>query len=69
MTACTFTPAHEPWSCAVHKGGLRTSLDEERCSIAKTTHEPGDPHEYEAKCRVCGQHGMVQITLVPEKAE
>ncbi len=29
-------------------------------------HAPGDHHQYELICKVCGQLGMVRIVLVPE---
>jgi hypothetical protein len=34
MTECVFVPANEPWSCNVHDG-IRTSLDEPQCDIAR----------------------------------
>jgi hypothetical protein len=39
MTPCTFVPANEPWSCNVHRGGIRTALDQEQCDIAR----PAEP--------------------------
>ena len=38
MTECVFVPAHEPWQCNVHNG-VRTSLDEPQCDIAR----PAEP--------------------------
>jgi hypothetical protein len=35
---------------------------------ADKAHEPGDLHEYEMTCRVCGQPGTVQLNLVPVRA-
>lgn len=32
---CRFVPAHEPWMCATHRGGLRTRLDQAQCNIAR----------------------------------
>lgn len=36
---CEFVPPNEPWSCRTHPGGLRTSLDEEQCDVAR----PAEP--------------------------
>ena len=36
---CEFVPAHEPWSCKTHPGGIRTRLDEPQCDVAK----PAEP--------------------------
>lgn len=36
-------------------GGIRTG----------GTHQPGDPHEYEITCNVCGQVGNVRLTVDP----
>lgn len=30
---CVWVPAHEPWSCATHVGGMRTSLDDMVCRV------------------------------------
>lgn len=30
---CRFVPAHEPWSCEVHRGGHRSRLDQTECSV------------------------------------
>lgn len=32
-------------------------------------HKPGDNHEYEMRCKVCGQFGTVQLNLVPQTSE
>jgi hypothetical protein len=30
------------------------------------THQPGDPHQYEIACKVCGQPGTIRISVDPE---
>lgn len=32
-------------------------------------HEPGANHEYEIECRVCGQRGMIRLSVDPPTAE
>jgi len=39
-------------------GGIRTG----------STHQAGDPHEYEITCKVCGQHGQVRLSVDPVSA-
>ena len=29
-------------------------------------HEPGDPHQYRITCKVCGERGMIRLTIDPE---
>ena len=29
-------------------------------------HAPGDPHRYRIECEVCGQRGMVRISIDPQ---
>jgi hypothetical protein len=31
-------------------------------------HEPGDNHEYDLTCKVCGQPGVIRLTIDPETA-
>ena len=46
--ACDFVPANEPWSCRVHPGGIRTSLDETRCRRPGTGR-----HKHTLECEEC----------------
>ena len=32
-------------------------------------HEPGDSHRYALECSVCGEHGLIRVTIDPERAE
>lgn len=29
-------------------------------------HKPGDPHEYRVQCKVCGEYGTVQLSILPQ---
>jgi hypothetical protein len=31
-----------------------------------TEHRPGDPHEYDIRCTVCGEPGVVRLTIDPQ---
>jgi len=31
-------------------------------------HEPGDNHQYEIECKVCGESGVIRLTVDPERA-
>ncbi len=31
-------------------------------------HEPGDNHQYEIACKVCGERGVIRLTVDPERA-
>jgi hypothetical protein len=31
-------------------------------------HEAGDSHEYELTCKVCGQLGIIRVSIDPERA-
>lgn len=31
-------------------------------------HKPGDPHQYEIACVVCGERGTLRLTVDPETA-
>ncbi len=37
---CVFVPPHEPWTCSVHPGGYRTSLDETVCRATLDVDDP-----------------------------
>jgi hypothetical protein len=37
--------------------------------IERAAHQLGEPHEYEITCRVCGQVGVLRLTVDPETAE
>jgi hypothetical protein len=38
-------------------------------SAQKTkSHEPGEPHQYDLTCRLCGQKGTVSVAVEPQYA-
>jgi hypothetical protein len=36
---------------------------------APALHQPGDHHDYRTECSVCGQRGMVTLSLEPQRYE
>jgi hypothetical protein len=33
---------------------------------APPTHQPGEPHRYRIECEVCGQTGVIRLSVDPE---
>jgi hypothetical protein len=37
--------------------------------VAALPHEPGDSHVYRIECSICGEPGMVRLTVDPERSD
>jgi len=52
----------DPGQC-IHELAERNDPSRDR----QVTHAPGDNHQYDLTCKVCGQRGVVRILVDPER--
>jgi hypothetical protein len=37
-------------------------------AIGTSKHQPGDPHDYDLRCKTCGEHGTIRVLVDPQNA-
>jgi hypothetical protein len=49
------------------RGDIEGASQALRGDPPKGNHEPGESHEYRIECKVCGQPGMVRVSIDPAR--